>query len=175
MRTRVGFTGGSSKDPTYRRLGDHTETVDIEFNPEVISYETLLGMFWKGHDIYTKHSPQYMSAIYYHDEAQRQLAERTKEKVQKESSRTIVTVIQKATQFYNAEDYHQKYMLRQDRQLLDALKLTDAELIESTLAAKLNGYLAGHGTKEQFEADTAGISVPPESLRYVRKRLKVGQ
>ena len=84
--------------------GDHAETVDIEFNPHKTSYETLLNLFWKWHDPTSSHSRQYMSAIFYHDDTQQKLAEETKMEHQKHIARPIVTVIQKAGPFYNAEE-----------------------------------------------------------------------
>ena len=50
IRTRVGFTGGSSENPTYRSLGDHTETVEVEYDPHLTSYGNLLDIFWANHD-----------------------------------------------------------------------------------------------------------------------------
>ena len=88
----------------FKFSGDHTETVDLEFNPEVISYEELLWMFWKGHDPTTSHRRQYMSAIFYHDAEQHDLAEKTRDELQKTTARPIVTVITKADTFYNAEE-----------------------------------------------------------------------
>ena len=64
-------------NPTYYSLGDHTETIDVEFDPDVTSYEDMLKLFWKNHDPSSKCSRQYMSAIFYHDEGQREAAERT--------------------------------------------------------------------------------------------------
>ncbi|XP_076449212.1 peptide methionine sulfoxide reductase-like [Babylonia areolata] len=172
MRTKVGYTGGTTVSPTYRNLGDHTESIHLEFDPELVSYEDLLWMFWKGHDPTTSHKRQYMSAIFYHDEEQRHLAEKTRDELQKSIARPVVTVISQASTFYDAEDYHQKYMLRQDRQLLAALKLTDAELIRSTTAAKLNGYVRGFGTLESFENDQKDFALPASMLNQVKRKLQ---
>jgi len=146
--------------------------MDFEFNPDVISYEDLLWMFWKGHDPYTKHKNQYMSAIFYNDDEQKALAEKTRDKIQEGSARPIATVIRKAETFYNAENYHQKYMLRQDHQLLSALKLSDEELIKSTAAAKLNGYVRGFGTMADFEADKNTFGLPPNVMDHLQKKVK---
>ncbi|KAL8593018.1 hypothetical protein ACOMHN_017948 [Nucella lapillus] len=172
MTTKVGYTGGTTLNPTYRNLGDHTETIQLEFNPEVVSYEDLLWMFWKTHDPATSHKRQYMSAIFCHDEEQRHLAEKTREEVQKTMARPIVTVITQAGTFYDAEDYHQKYKLRQDRKLLAALKLSDAELIRSTAAAKLNGYVGGYGTLQSFENDRKDFHLPASVLDPIRSKLR---
>ncbi|KAK3086488.1 hypothetical protein FSP39_019101 [Pinctada imbricata] len=151
MKTRVGYTGGSSLDPTYRNMGDHTETVALDFDQEKITYEDLLKLFWKWHNPCTQHCNQYMSAIFYHGTKQKLLAEQSRDKLQKEMARPIATKILPAETFYNAENYHQKYILRQHHTVLDSLDLSDEDLITSTVAGKLNGYLGGYGTMEQFE------------------------
>jgi len=80
IRTRVGYAGGEKKDPTYRDLGKHTETVLVEYNPEKISYDKLLELFWKNHDYNRKRKPQYASKIFY-------LKRRTERKKAEESKK----------------------------------------------------------------------------------------
>jgi len=113
-----------------------------------------------------------MSAIFYHDEEQKTLAEKTRDQFQESMAQPIVTVIKKAETFFNAEDYHQKYMLRQEHQLLSALKLSDEELIKSTTAAKLNGYVRGFGTLADFEADKKTFGLPPNVLDHLQKKVR---
>jgi peptide-methionine (S)-S-oxide reductase len=117
IRTRVGYAGGTKENPTYRDLGDHSETIQIEYDPTQISYEELLDVFWNTHTPTSRPwSRQYASIVFYHDEAQRELALKTKE--QQEAKRgTIFTQIVPAGTFYPAEDYHQKYYLRNARDL----------------------------------------------------------
>ena len=86
-----------------RYRGDHTETVDIHYDPTLTSYRELLKMFWVNHDSTACHSRQYMSAIFYHNEEQKQLAEETKKEHQKTLGKPIVTRIAKAGTFYEAE------------------------------------------------------------------------
>ena len=78
VRTRVGYAGGTTDNPTYYKIGDHSETIQIDYDPSVISYRQLLDVFWNGHNC-TLRSPtrQYMSIVFYHNEQQRQLAEDT--------------------------------------------------------------------------------------------------
>ena len=83
--------------------GDHTETVEIEFDPKQTSYSKLLDMFWKNHDPTRCASRQYMSAIFYHSNEQKRLAEESRDKRQKQLSQKIVTRITTAETFYNAE------------------------------------------------------------------------
>src|SRR5438128_12648162 len=122
LETRVGYAGGSTKNPTYRDVsrGDtgHAEAIEVVFDPTRLSYEDLLGYFFRMHDPTTvnrQHNDvgtQYRSAIFYHDEEQRQVAERVKERVQRSGKwdGRIVTEIVPAGEFWVAEDYHQKYL-----------------------------------------------------------------
>jgi peptide methionine sulfoxide reductase msrA/msrB len=122
LETRVGYAGGTTKDPTYRDVsrGDtgHAETVEVVFDPARITYEELLRYFFRMHDPTTPNrqgndvGTQYRSAIFYHDEAQRQAAERVKAEVERSGKwkRPIVTEIVPAGEFTVAEDYHQKYL-----------------------------------------------------------------
>jgi peptide-methionine (S)-S-oxide reductase len=116
-----GYTGGQQPNPTYEEVssGDtgHAEVVQIIYDPSRISYEKLLDVFWHNIDPLTPngqfcdHGEQYRSAIFYHDDAQRRLAEDSKQRLEqsKRFDRPIVTQIVAATEFYPAEEYHQKY------------------------------------------------------------------
>lgn len=121
VSTRVGYTGGHTKSPTYQDVCSHgtghAEAVEVEFDPARISYRQLLDVFWSIHDPTTlnRQGPdvgdQYRSAIFYHSEEQRRLAEDTKRELEysKRFPRPIVTQIVPAPEFYQAEDYHQQY------------------------------------------------------------------
>ena len=85
--------------------GDHTETVQLEYDPNRTTYSDLLNIFWKNHDSTASHKAQYMSAIFYHDDEQKQFAEQTRDEHQKMLKRTIVTKILPAKRFYDAEEY----------------------------------------------------------------------
>ncbi|XP_045192224.2 peptide methionine sulfoxide reductase-like [Mercenaria mercenaria] len=113
-----------------------------------------------------------MSAIFYHDETQQRLAEKTKTEHQKHIARPIVTLIQKAGPFYNAEDYHQKYMLRRHSKVIDRLNLTDEELIKSKAACRLNGYLSGYGTEEGFLKEVDDLDIKESVVGYVQQQIK---
>ncbi len=123
-KTTVGYTGGSTPDPTYELVctggTGHAEAVQIEFDPSKLSYEKLLDYFYRMHDPTTlnrQHNDvgtQYRSAIFYTSDAQKQTAERVKEQWDKSGKfkRPITTAIVAATKFYSAEDYHQKYLVK---------------------------------------------------------------
>ena len=121
VKTTVGYTDGKSKDPNYQQVCSgntgHAEAVEILFNPIIISYENLLDIFFKNHDPTTPNrqgvdvGSQYRSAIFYHDQKQLEFAKTMINSLDKTNlfSRPIVTQIVPATQFYHAEEYHQKY------------------------------------------------------------------
>lgn len=116
-----GYTGGIKANPTYEEVcsGEtgHVEAVQIYYNPKKITYKELLKIFWKNIDPtdaggqFVDRGPQYKTAIFYHNEEQRKLAEKSKEEIIKSRkfSKPIVTAIKKLTQFYAAEEYHQDY------------------------------------------------------------------
>jgi len=124
ISTAVGYMGGHTESPTYEDVCSgqtgHAETVEIIYDPSVISYNELLNVFWNVHDPTTlnRQGPdvgeQYRSIIFYYDEEQKKSATISKEKLNKSNSygREIVTEIVPASdfKFYIAEDYHQKYL-----------------------------------------------------------------
>ena len=121
--TRVGYTGGKVSNPTYQDVcGDatgHAEAVQVEFDPDRISYEKLLDIFWNNHNPTTlnRQGPdigsQYRSAVFCHDDSQMEAARRSREAVAQMHDRPIVTEIRMAEPFYEAESYHQKYIEKQ--------------------------------------------------------------
>jgi peptide-methionine (S)-S-oxide reductase len=116
-----GYSGGHVKNPTYRQVCDgttgHAEVIQITYDPNVVSYDELLEVFWKTHDPTTPNQqgndigPQYRSVVFYHDDEQRRLAEHYKKELDAAGAfrRPIVTEISPFTEFYPAEDYHQRY------------------------------------------------------------------
>jgi peptide-methionine (S)-S-oxide reductase len=162
IRTRVGYAGGTKENPTYYDLGDHSETIQIEYDPTRISYEELLNIFWNTHSPTSRpYSRQYASFVFYHDETQRELALKTKEE-QEAKRGTIYTEIVPAGTFYPAEAYHQKYRLQRSSlmQEFDAIYSNHDDFVASTAAARVNGYLGGNGACEQLqeELDSLGLT-----------------
>jgi len=120
----VGYSGGNMENPTYHdvctgRTG-HAEVVEIQYDPAQVSYEGLLGVFWENHDPtqLNRQGPdtgtQYRSAIFYHTEEQRKAAEESKRALEESGRfrRPVVTVIEPASAFYPAEEYHQQYLAK---------------------------------------------------------------
>ncbi len=121
IAVEVGYTGGHTIDPSYEQVcghdTGHAEAVRIEYDPEQINYQELLSVFWQIHDPTQKNrqgldvGDQYRSAIFYHDETQRQIAEQAIIELNqsKRFNAPIATEITKARDFYRAEEYHQQY------------------------------------------------------------------
>ena len=119
VSTEAGYTGGHTKNPSYVQVCSgntgHAEAVRIIFDPLVVSYEKLLNMFWKIHDPtqVDRQGPdfgsQYRSAIFYTSLVQKDEALSSKAKMQQNSSIPIATIIARASKFFRAEEYHQKY------------------------------------------------------------------
>ena len=122
LSTAVGYSGGTLPDPTYRdvcggRTG-HAEVVEVAYDPERVSYDKLLDVFWENHDPTTlnRQGPdvgeQYRSAVFFHDAGQEEAARASREKLEKSGRyrRPVVTEITPASQFWRAEDYHQQYL-----------------------------------------------------------------
>lgn len=119
--TTVGYTGGTSKNPSYEDvcsdMTGHAEAVQIQYEPKQVSYEQLLEVFWSIHDPTTKNrqgpdiGSQYRSMISYHTSEQEMLAKQSKENIERSGkfSNRIVTEIVQALTFYKAEEYHQQY------------------------------------------------------------------
>ena len=124
-KTEAGYEGGTLENPTYEDVCSHTtghaEVVEVTYDPEQVSYEELLGVFW------AKHNPtqlnrqgwdigdQYRSVIFFEDEEQREVALRSKAEEQTRHGKPVVTQVEPAQTFYVAEDYHQQYLEKRGR------------------------------------------------------------
>ena len=151
----MGYTGGTIPGPTYRRIGDHTEAVAIDFDPGVISYREILDVIWQSHDPRRNFGGnQYRHAIWYHTEEQKEEAERSRSRTARSlgiGEDRIATALEPAVEFTYAEDYHQKYVLRRQRDLIaDLEKLFDDYLAftDSPTMSRLNGWFGGISRKE---------------------------
>ncbi len=125
LATEVGYSGGTTKDPTYTdvctgRTG-HAEVIRVDYDPEQISYEKLLDVFWDSHDPTTLNQQgpdigtQYRSVVFFHNEQQEKTARASKERLESSDryANPIVTKIVPAATFYRAEEYHQRYLEKQ--------------------------------------------------------------
>jgi peptide-methionine (S)-S-oxide reductase len=124
-QTRVGYSGGTLENPTYEDVCSHTtghaEVVELTYDPEQVSYEQLLQVFWRKHDP-TQLNRQgwdigdnYRSVIFVHDDEQHESALRSKAAEQENRRAPIVTQVEPGQTFYEAEDYHQQYLEKRGR------------------------------------------------------------
>ena len=120
--TISGYTGGQGKQPTYEAVSSgrtgHVEALQVTYDPNKVSYQQLLDLFWRNIDPldgggqFCDRGEHYTTAIFYHNDEQKRLAEQSKQKVAERLGRDIVTPIRPAAEFYAAEAYHQDYYQR---------------------------------------------------------------
>lgn len=149
-------------DPIYKNLKDHSESIQIEYDPNQITYIELLRLFWMNHspmlppstDTDTKSPNRYDSIIHYHNEEQKDLAHGSKDAYESGilgNGKQAYTKIIPLTQFYQGEDWQQKYFLRQTRLASDFA--SDEDVMNSPLAAKLNGLVKGFVSSKKLIED----------------------
>jgi peptide-methionine (S)-S-oxide reductase len=124
-KTQVGYEGGALENPTYEDVCSHTtghaEVVEVTYDPDQISYEQLLDVFWAKHDPTQLNrqvwdvGDQYRSVIFVHDAEQEEIAQRSKANEQAHHTHPVVTLVEPAQTFYPAEDYHQQYLEKRGR------------------------------------------------------------
>lgn len=127
-KAESGYAGGHVDNPTYKQVCSattgHAEVIQITYNPDEISFEELLQVFWETHDPTTLNrqgndvGPQYRSIVFYHNEEQKELAEKYKQELDKSGAfdDPIVTIIEPLTNYYPAENYHQNYFINNGSQ-----------------------------------------------------------
>jgi peptide-methionine (S)-S-oxide reductase len=160
-------------------LGDHTETLQVDFDPEGISYEELLDLFWASHDPRRRPwSTQYKNVVFVHDDEQRRAAERTRRRMADVLGADVRTEIQQAGRFYRAEGYHQKYRLRGSRTFsreYESIYPLERDFVDSTAVARVNGYLAGHGDTGQLESHIDRLGLSPAAMDKLRAHVGRGR
>lgn len=171
IRTRVGYAGGKKPDPDYGNLRDHTETVQIDYDPRQITYAQLLDIFWRSHSPTDRSwSRQYMNAVFYHDETQEQLALASKLALEKKLGRKVRTSVLPVRSFYRAEDYHQKHFLKRRHGLFNELTRiyeNHHDLVDSTAAARMNGYAGGYGSSDQLSHEIGRLGLTEKGKRLL--------
>ncbi len=157
----MGYAGGTTPNPTYHKIGDHAECIEVDFDPEVISFQEILVKFWEWHNAFGKpYARQYMSAVFYHSEAQRAAVESDVGRFAAlgKSTKTEVAPWQS---FALAEDYHQKYYLRRHREAAAEFKALYPNLLDfigaySTM--RVNALLGGYLELDEQELRSFGLS-----------------
>ncbi len=175
-RTRVGYAGGTTPDPTYRSIGDHAECFEVDFDPNAVAYADLLTLFWQSHNpTRSAYSTQYASLVLAHDEAQLEQARRSAQTFEQSIGRKVLTRIEPLKRFYLAEGYHQKYRLRGDRELMGEFSRMYADewdIVDSTAAARVNGYLDGEGSTARVAREIDGFGLSDEGRARLESRVK---
>lgn len=176
IRTRVGFSGGTSLNPSYRKMGDHTETVEVDFDPTILSYEEILLHFWNHHypnrDQYK--GRQYISLIRFRSPEQERMVEKVKRQMEQKIGEEIETDIAAFTDFTLAEERHQKYYLKRYPKAMEQLAplYPDVGLLaDSTFAARLNGFVKGFGNRQNLKSEITGWNIAPEYQEILINKL----
>ena len=150
MRTRVGYCGGSKPNPTYHSLGDHSEAIQIDFDPKVIGYAQLVKeALAQGNFGGAAYSRQYRSVIFYHSLEQKEIAEK------------VCPSVESVGVFTRAEDYHQKYYLQQSNVVKDfyAMFPDDAAFTDATATMRANAIVGGYLPKQQVQSLLPALGV----------------
>jgi len=175
IRTRVGYAGGTLESPTYHNLGDHTESIQVDYDPEVVSYNQLLDVFWENHNPFSQSfSRQYAAILFFHGSEQEKQARDSAARLEEENGRKVQTKISRYSEFFMAEDYHQKYALRGDRVILGEfvqIYPDEVDLVASTAAARVNGYLGGNGNADQLKRELPLLGLSPETQKRLIRLL----
>ncbi|WP_053093775.1 peptide-methionine (S)-S-oxide reductase MsrA [Rufibacter radiotolerans] len=167
VRTRVGYAGGTTPDPTYRHLAEHMETVQLEFDPSQVTFLELLRLFF-AHHTPTKepYKRQYTSAIFYHSPEQEKATKTALQEAEKRLEAPLFTEVNPFTIFYLAEERHQKWNLRRTPDLLQtyqAIYPKFEDFNHSTAVARVNGYLGGFEEEHVLMEDLGGLGLPYEA------------
>ncbi len=176
IRTRVGYGGGIKLNPTYYSLGDHSETLQIDYDPSVTTYDKLLQVYWETHDpVRPSPSRQYSSFIFFHNEEQKRLALASKEAHEKRRGIRLYAEVVPYTTFYRAEGYHQKYFLQNTGELAveyRAIYPADQDFINSTATARVNGFVGGYGNVASFDREAGRLGLSPKRSQILRSIVK---
>lgn len=177
LRTRVGFAGGTSPKPTYRHMGDHTETVEIDFDPTIISYEEILRKFWQNHypNRGNYKGRQYISMLRYRSGQQKEAIKKVRKEMERNLGEAIETEIAEYENFTMADERHQKYYLKRYpntlQQLQDLFPKPEL-LIDSTFAARLNGFVKGYGKLRLLKNEIALWNIDEEDREVLLNKLE---
>jgi len=161
IRTRVGYCGGTTRKPTYYSMGDHSESMQVDFDPARISYAQLLELARvEGNFGGRSFSRQYRSVVLYHNEEQRQAA-----------LKIGLTAVEPLGEFTRAEDYHQKYYLKQSALAREFYRMfpEEAQFTDSTAVARANGIVGGHATAEDVERWLPRMGVSASTAQSLRQ------
>ena len=169
----MGYTGGRTANPTYYTIGDHAEAVDVRFDPQVITHDTLLERFWASHEpTESARSTQYRAALFCHSAEEYEAAQASAARWAERHGAPVATEIFQGLPYYPAEGYHQKWRLRRNKAVFEDLQAcfpTEAALLASAAAAKLNGFVGGQGDPAVLDRIIDKLGLSDEGLRALRR------
>mgnify|MGYP006279997247 CR=1 FL=1 len=172
VRTCVGYAGGTTPAPTYDDLGDHIETVEVEYDPDRCTYADLLDRFWAGHDpTRAPFKRQYQSALFPCTPAQRSRARASVERMRERYDDPLTTEVIEDASFHRAEAYHQKHKLRRHPDLLEAVRARypdETAFTDAPSTALLNGYVGGHRGPRHLDDDLPRLALPSAAAEHLR-------
>ena len=161
VNTRVGYSGGIKPSPSYKLVctdsayADYVEAVQLDYDPTRIEYEDVLDAFFRSHDATARgRGRQYSSVIFVHDAEHEAIAARKLQGLTR-----VATTLEPLLTFYDAEAYHQKWLLQRKRHLFMSLQLKDEhEIVSSPAASLLNAFAAQRLNCETLEARLAALA-----------------
>lgn len=152
-------------------MGDHTEAIQIDFDPTIIGFKVIGDMFWKSHNpCASPYSRQYMSAIWFHDNDQRLALEKQQSETIRKHGQELKTQVLPFNGFYLAENYHQKYRLQSRRVLMKTFNEfypSFNDFNNSTAAARLNGMVGGNRVLQLFKEEGESYGFDFETLKQL--------
>ena len=174
VKTRVGYAGGKEGQPTSKNTLDFTEVLQIQYDPELLSLDQILTQFFDQHNTTrAPYSIKYRSVLFYQNEEQKEkLSQKVKEMQRKNG--VIYTAVEPLEQFYEEVTRHQKYYFQRWKPVYQKwceLYSWEDSLVESTLAARLNGLSRGYGTLEEIQREFQDPSLEPLWF-VIREELK---
>ncbi|OXA42709.1 Peptide methionine sulfoxide reductase [Folsomia candida] len=175
IRVRVGFTGGTEEEPMYNDPKDHIEAVSLQFDPDRVTYQRLLELFWDYHDWTLENPHQYSSFIFCHDEEQKSAAEASFLEMLKKTEKKVRTKIGTYTQFWQADDDFQHNLLQQHKNIFPRLHIPFVQLAHSHLATRVEGYVCGYAKPELFDDEVAELYLPTTLSSDIRKECMANQ
>jgi len=157
-------------------MGDHTETVQVDYDPKRITYAQLLDIFWESHKPTSKSwSRQYLNAVFYHNEQQRAQALASKAALEQKIGRSVKTEVAPLRSFTMAEDYHQKYNLKRHPVLnneMIRIYPNHRDFVDSPAVSRLNGYADRNGTGDQLAREIDNLGLSEEGKKRLRSRVR---
>lgn len=154
----MGYAGGTTPSPTYKQMGDHTECLQIDYDPTLITFEEITRHFWSSHNSNRGNykGRQYLSIFLYQDIDQKDAIKKIKTEIQTKNSQIIGTEIAPLDHFTIAEERHQKYYLKRYSNATQKLRehfLTEVAFTNATLVARLNSFVKGYGTLSSLKEE----------------------